>query len=211
MSGETEAEVSAWTVDSLRFHFEQRFTAQEAAVTAAIQAVRELHTAVLAERDDRYGQRFDAQEKALVLALANVDREFHERIRQVQEETRVAMAAAEKAITKAEIATEKRFDAVNEFRAQQADVIATFARKSEIDQRIAGLAEKLDSIMEQGVRAASTCLPRAEYDRAHIDLAERVINLEKAFGEKLEVQAKGFEARIALLQTQLGAIEAVTR
>lgn len=47
MSGETEAEPSAWTIDSLRFYFER----------------------LLAESDKRYEQRFISQQEAIQAAL----------------------------------------------------------------------------------------------------------------------------------------------
>src|SRR5688572_16340560 len=48
MSGETEKQVSGWTVDTLKEHLE----------------------AVISGNDARYNQRFDAQEKAVSAALA---------------------------------------------------------------------------------------------------------------------------------------------
>jgi len=71
-----------WTLDTLRLHIER----------------------VLEERDIQYQQRFDAQEKAVIAALA----------------------AADRANTKAELAADKRFDAVNEFRQTLTDQTATF-------------------------------------------------------------------------------------
>lgn len=47
MSGETEREVSGWTVDTLRSHL----------------------STIINERDRRYGERFDAQENAVAAAL----------------------------------------------------------------------------------------------------------------------------------------------
>lgn len=180
---------------------------REKACGVAAGEVKTFYDTVLSERDARYDERFACQEKAVVVALATVNREFHEHLAQVREETRLALDSADKAISKSEAATEKRFNSVNEFRAQQADIIQTFARKDEINQRLSGLSEKIDTLQN----LASTALPRTEYDRAHTDLAERVIQVEKAITEKLEVQTKALENRIALLQSQLANIEAITR
>jgi tetrahydromethanopterin S-methyltransferase subunit G len=62
-------------------------------------------------------------------------------------ETRVnmALAASKEAILKAETAVEKRFDALNEFRAQSAEQQATFVRKAEVDIRFDALEKKLDA------------------------------------------------------------------
>lgn len=50
--------------------------------------------------------------------------------------------AVEKAVTKAEVATEKRFDGVNEFRQTLTDQNKTFASAERVD----GLAQRLDKI-----------------------------------------------------------------
>jgi hypothetical protein len=74
------------------------------------------------DADLRYQQRFDAAEKAVGAALAGADR----------------------AVTKAELAYEKRFEAVNEFRASLSDQTATFATKSSLESAISNLLDKID-------------------------------------------------------------------
>ena len=56
----------------------------------------------------------------------------------------LALTASEKAIGKAEAANEKRFDSVNEFRAQLADQAATFMRADVADARFAAVENKTD-------------------------------------------------------------------
>lgn len=102
MSGETEKNVSAWTIDSLKEHFETRF----------------------AETDHRYEQRFNDQDKAV----------------------NAAMNSAEKAVTKAEAASERRFEAVNEFRATLADQASHFISRTEALARADANAEKIDAL-----------------------------------------------------------------
>ena len=79
---------------------------------------RDYVDALMAERDLRYQQRFEAQSQAIASALL----------------------AAEKAVTKADAATEKRFDGVNEFRRTLSDQAATFVTKTEFN----ALKERLD-------------------------------------------------------------------
>lgn len=67
--------------------------------------------ALLAEKDKRDSQRFDAQTSAINAALQ----------------------AAKEAVTKAETATERRFESVNEFRAQLSDQTKTFASSERVD------------------------------------------------------------------------------
>jgi 3-oxoacyl-ACP reductase-like protein len=57
-----------------------------------------------------------------------------------------AMASAEKAILKAETATEKRFDSVNEFRQAMKDQQETFANKAETNLRLDEIARRLDRV-----------------------------------------------------------------
>lgn len=122
--GETATEPSGFTVDTLH----------------------SLMNAVLNERDRRYEQRFAAQEQAVSLALTRVDKEFHEHLAQVRTETHAALEAADKAITKSETATERRFESVNEFRAQLSDQSRTFMPRAESLQRHEQTAEKLDGL-----------------------------------------------------------------
>lgn len=67
--------------------------------------------ALLAEKDKRDEQRFQANKEAINAALL----------------------AAEKAVVKAEAAAEKRFEGTNEFRAQLDDQAKTFASNEKVD------------------------------------------------------------------------------
>lgn len=69
--------------------------------------------------------RFEAQEKAVQSALA----------------------AADRAVQKAESATEKRFEGVNEFRASLADNSRTLMPRAEAEQQFKALAEKTDAVV----------------------------------------------------------------
>lgn len=92
---------------------------------ASIWNVESLHAHVAgmrAEADRRYEQRFQDQEKAVAAALA----------------------AADRAVAKAELAANSRFDSVNEFRAQLTDQTATFLSRAEADTRTSALADRTD-------------------------------------------------------------------
>lgn len=187
------------------------FAAQETAVQLALSGLRSFYDTVLTERDERYMERFEALDKHVRNAIGTMDREFVERLQQVRGEMMIGMATAEKAIEKAEIATEKRFHSVNEFRAQQADIIQTFARKTEVDTRFIGLTEKVDACLVQVGHGSLVAMPRTEYDRAHGDLVERVLQVERTMVDKLEAQTKAFDQRVQQLQAQLSSLEAITR
>src|ERR1700691_4940343 len=76
------------------------------------------------ERDIRYEQRFKAMD----------------------EKTSLALTASEKAVSKAEIATEKRFDAVNEFRGTLSDQARLLIPREEVNARFAAFDQKIGGI-----------------------------------------------------------------
>lgn len=195
-AGETNASPSPWTIDSAMQHLidkleetkeasSVRFIAQEQAIAAALSAQARL----LVEVDRRYEQRFEAQEQAVGLALARVDKEFHEHLAQVRAETHAALEAADKAIAKAETATEKRFDGVNEFRGQLADQARTFIPRAESISRHERTAEqvealvKADADLRDRLQAQTTSLmPRAEAENRIAQNAEKIAALETRHG-----------------------------
>ena len=91
MSGETEKQISGWTVDTLKEYVEQRFMDQDKAVQAALLAAKE-------------------------------------------------------AVLKAEVASEKRFEGVNEFRKTLSDQTATFLTRNEYSGRHQAVVDKIDAL-----------------------------------------------------------------
>lgn len=82
---------------------------------------------IMDERDVRYEQRFKAMD----------------------EKTSLALTASEKAVSKAEIATEKRFDAVNEFRGTLSDQARLLIPREEVNARFASLDQMIATTKEQ--------------------------------------------------------------
>jgi hypothetical protein len=112
--------------------------------------------AILAERDHRYEQRYEASQVAIQAALA-ADRSAVQAALTAQEKnTQAALVAAKEAVLKAETAAERRFEAVNEFRGQLADQAATFMPRAEAEQRLRSLAEKLDDLKGSSRAGASS-------------------------------------------------------
>lgn len=64
------------------------------------------------------------------------------------EKVALALAAADKAVTKAEIATEKRFENVNEFRGQLADQAASFVDRRELQALQTAINLRLDGVVK---------------------------------------------------------------
>lgn len=102
---------------------------------ASVDLLRRELLAIINERDRRYEQRFGSQEAAVSAALAS----------------------AEKAVEKAEMASEKRFDGVNEFRASLADATRNNLTRTEADARFGNSAEKLADLSDRvkGIESAS--------------------------------------------------------
>jgi hypothetical protein len=93
---------------------------RETALEAKLAAFEQL----MDERDKRYNQRATAQDEAVKSAL-NTSKE---------------------AVTKAEIATEKRFEGVNEFRKTLSDQAADFLSRKEYEATYTSLKDKMDGI-----------------------------------------------------------------
>jgi hypothetical protein len=83
--------------------------------------------AIIASNDRRYQQQFDALEK----------------------NTAMALSGAERAVSKAETASEKRFDGVNEFRNTLADQQRTLMPRSEVDGIKHALDDKVQALKER--------------------------------------------------------------
>jgi hypothetical protein len=82
---------------------------------------------LMAERDRRYEQRFEAMD----------------------EKTGLALTSSEKAVGKAEVATEKRFDSVNEFRSTLSDQAAHLLPRREADAKFSAYEDKLDDVKKE--------------------------------------------------------------
>jgi hypothetical protein len=92
-------------------------------------SITEHFTILLAEMELRHEQRFTAQQTAVHAALSATEKAGV-----------AALEATERAVAKAEVAAEKRFDSVNEFRKQLADQAATFMPRSEAETRLHALS-----------------------------------------------------------------------
>lgn len=132
MSGETERNISAWTNDTVLVHLTQLVDERTEHLHDIIELNERHDRERFAEKDVRDQQRFDAQQLALRDALTSAEKAVN-----------AALAAAQEAVAKAEGAAEKRFDAVNEFRSQLADIISTFMPRNETQVLLDGLNDKL--------------------------------------------------------------------
>lgn len=124
MSGETDQDVSGWTVDTLRDNIQRQID----------NLIRLL--------DERYQTQTKALDAAFVAAQTATSTARGEDQRNLA----TALSSAEKAVSKAEIATEKRFDGVNEFRQAFADLVREQMPRAEADARLMALSEKIEEL-----------------------------------------------------------------
>jgi hypothetical protein len=82
----------------------------------------------------------------LLSLIRSLDEKVGLLINAQKEGVKVAMDAAEKAVVKAEAATEKRFEGLNELRSMAADWRNEFARQSTVDLQVKGLETRLSTI-----------------------------------------------------------------
>lgn len=124
MSGETEKQVSGWTVDTLREHLITLIAETEMKLTAADTAA-----------ELRNEQRFVAQQQAIKDALISQ-----------KEAVAAALVAAEKAVMVAETNAEKWRAAANEWRGAMNDRERNLMPRIEAENSIKGNAEKIDAL-----------------------------------------------------------------
>jgi hypothetical protein len=74
------------------------------------------------------------------------DRRYMDRFTAMDEKTSLALTSSKEAVQKAEIATEKRFDSVNEFRGQLKDQAFTLLPRIEAEGRFGAQDDKLSSM-----------------------------------------------------------------
>ena len=123
MSGETESNVSGWTVDTLREYMLKQHEDLKLLLT----------------------ERYETQTKAVDKAFRVQETAMQTALTAAERAVSTALLSAEKAVTKAEIAADKRFESVNEFRGQLADQVSSFPTRNEVDTRLTALGEKLDT------------------------------------------------------------------
>jgi hypothetical protein len=101
------------------------------------------------ERDRRYMERF-GDEHSYIITLSEERSKRYEILFHALDEKLMAIAAnSEKAVNKADTATEKRFESVNEFRGQLKDQTATLMPRGEVDARFNAYDGKLDDIKDE--------------------------------------------------------------
>lgn len=92
--------------------------------------------------------------KAVTWTVNTLKEHLESKISALEKNVATALAAADKAVTKAETAIEKRFDSGNEIRQAMVDAQGHFAQKEQTDLQFDGVDQRLKAI-EQTLAAAS--------------------------------------------------------
>jgi hypothetical protein len=115
------------------------------------------------ERDLRHEERFKERDLRYDERFKSNDARSAERFARMEEHTKTITEGSEKAITKAEISNEKRFDAVNEFRGALSDQQANLYPRSEAltqikvyDQKLEEMRDDISSLREYRSSATAT-------------------------------------------------------
>jgi hypothetical protein len=110
-----------WTVESLYTHFSR----------------------IIKDLDKQTGSRFKASNQ---ISIARKEA-INIAIKSVESTASAAQQASEEAVKKAEAASEKRFDSVNEFRKTLTDQATFFATKEEMENRFKTNADKIAELV----------------------------------------------------------------
>jgi hypothetical protein len=114
------------------------------------QAIRDELDGQLGHLQRQVDQRFEASKETLVALKVMLDERYATQTKALdaafkaaEQAVAVALANAEKATVKAEMAADKRFDAVNEFRQVLTDQTATFLPRTEYDAARTALSDRI--------------------------------------------------------------------
>jgi hypothetical protein len=99
---------------------------------------------------------FEARMKDLRTLIETNDKNYNQRFDFVSEATKSALSASDRAVTKAEMATEKRFDAVNEFRSTLADQQRNFIPRAEVTVIVKSVTDRLEKLENYQLVAVGT-------------------------------------------------------
>jgi hypothetical protein len=145
---EPKKAIGGWTVDTLRDHVFMLVEQAEALQRERFRGQDEARNAL----DERYAQRFSDAEKAL----------------------HAAITAADRAVSKAEEATTKRFESVNEFRGALSDQARSLMPRLESERRMTLIEERLTKI-EQYHSERSGATEASQLSRSNLNWAIGVV------------------------------------
>jgi hypothetical protein len=174
MSGETEADVSGWTVDTVRVDLQRQILAMAVVWDRQLNDFRVM-----------LQERYETQTKAIEAAFVASQTAMQTALTSAEKAVQTASTAAEKAVTKQEIATEKRFESVNEFRQTLTDQAGTFMTRGEAQASLAS-AERAASADHDRL---AEMVPRGEMTLQFENLKGQMNGMNKAITDVSQLLA----------------------
>jgi len=147
----------------------------------------------------QHGWTLDALERhlgnqitAIKESIEEMDDRNRERFAAAKEQVQLALIASDKAVTKADAATERRFEGVNEFRAALSDQSATLLTRNEYNVAHQNLTDKL-----------------ARNEHTLSEIAQRILKLETTLGTKDAVTSKTTSTVVAIISICYGVVASI--
>lgn len=136
-------------VTDLTLTFDERITSQKEATAIALTAA-DKGIAMALQAAERAAAKADlaASKEYLEAQISGLKETLIAQIVSQKEAINAALVSADKAVLKAESASEKRFESVNEFRATLSDQQRDMATKSEVDLRFRAVEDRLTESMK---------------------------------------------------------------
>jgi len=157
--------------------------------------LKEFLLGIINERERKYDQRFASLDKAVYdgamavkEALQSANATTKDALASAYAATKDALAAANGNIATASASVDKRFESVNEFRAQLADQQETFARKADVDGMMGAFEKaflKTESSIEKRFEAFNTSIER-RFDSVNA-FREQMADMQETLARKEEV------------------------
>jgi hypothetical protein len=142
--------------------YDERFRQHEIEKQAALDSLAQRIEILAGVTTARADKDYTVIEKTISEGNHVLDERLHSLIHALDEKLTQTVSSAALARDKYDIAIEKRFDSVNEFRAQLTDQTATFMPRAEMEARLASIAEKVQVNADRVNGITATGLGRKE-------------------------------------------------
>ena len=149
MSGETESNVSGWTVDTLRVHFEQQFSDLKVLL------------------DERY----DTQTTATAEAKTSQVTAMNTALAAADKAVGIAQANQKENTLKAETAADKRFELLNELRAG----VASTGELESLEKIVNSISLRVESIASSEISRQAEAARRQRFDTLLVSVVGAIL------------------------------------
>lgn len=189
MSGETEAQVSGWTTDTLHTHLMRQLDQLRA----------------------QLDRQWEAERRAVDLAFAAQSTAMNAALSSAKEAVAAALAAQKEAVTVQADTLKQRADVQNEWRASLNDVLARAMPRIEAEAIINRATERIQEL----ITSQQHMVTRTELEASHRRETERISELSDRMTElanritRAEATAQGAAGNKAALYAFLGMATAV--